>query len=180
MLIILLGIILVFAILVGIYIAFAIFLNKFNLLVYKQKTALAWIPICNIYLLGKLTVNKTVGWILVVTSFLTTKYTVTINNISKVYTFLPTKLNYIVQGIYNVAVIGLLVYGIIKYNELKEKSKIEAISEQPVQATPPVQQAQPVQQTQSVQVAPPVQPFQQVQSSQTISTEQEEQTTDIL
>ena len=61
------------AIVIAIYIATAIFLNKFNKLVYGKGTAKAWIPIANIYLLGKLTVNKFVGWILVACIFFNSK-----------------------------------------------------------------------------------------------------------
>ena len=64
----------IFLIIIGIYVAQAIFLNKFNKLVHGKGTALAWIPICNIYLLGKLTINKIVGWVLVACILITGTY----------------------------------------------------------------------------------------------------------
>ena len=55
---------LLFVIVPIIHILLGIFLNKFNKLVYGEGSILAWFPIFNLYLLGKLTVNKYVGWIL--------------------------------------------------------------------------------------------------------------------
>ena len=47
-----------------IYILVGILLNKLNKVMYGKGTALAFIPFCNVYLLGKLTINKIVGWVL--------------------------------------------------------------------------------------------------------------------
>ena len=57
-------IVLIILIVIAIYVAEAIFLNKLNKKIYGQGTALAWIPIANIYLLGKLAFNKAVGFAL--------------------------------------------------------------------------------------------------------------------
>ena len=103
--------------------AIAIFLNKFNKLVYGKGTALAWIPICNVYLLGKLTVNKLVGWILVVCVFLTGSYTTTVNEVTTVHTILPENISSVVSTIYGLATFVLLIYAIVKYNKLKKASK---------------------------------------------------------
>lgn len=102
------------------YARLAIFLNKFNQLVYHKKTALAQIPICNIYLLGKLAVNKIVGYILVVFVFLNANYTITVNGVSTTCKILPSPISNIFQVIYDLAIIGLLIYAIIKYNKLKK------------------------------------------------------------
>lgn len=112
--------ILVFVIVIGIYVGFAMFLNKFNQLVYNKKTALAWIPICNIYLLGKLAVNKIVGYVLVILVFLNANYTVTVNGVSTTYKILPGPISNIFQIIYDLAIIVLLIYAIVKYNKLKK------------------------------------------------------------
>ena len=42
------------------------FLNKFNKLIYGKFTVMSLIPIFDIYLLGKLTINKVFGLILVI------------------------------------------------------------------------------------------------------------------
>ena len=103
-----------------IYIAQAVFLNKFNKLVYGKGTAMAWIPIFNIYLLGKLTFNKLVGWILVICSFLTTKTTTTVNGVvTSEFTILPQNIIPIFQAVYSVIIIVLFIYAIIKYFKIK-------------------------------------------------------------
>ena len=115
------GIIIVaFLIIIGIYVAIAIFLNKFNKLVYGKGTALAWIPICNVYLLGKLAVNKIVGWVLVVCVFLSASYTTTVNDVTTVHTLLPEGISNVVSTIYSLATFVLLIYAIVKYNKLKK------------------------------------------------------------
>ena len=105
---------------IGIYVAQAIFLSKFNKLVNGKGTPMAWIPIANIYLLGKLTVNKIVGWILVICSFLTGTVTTTINGNETTHTILPEGLNSIVSTSYSISVIGLFIYAIVKYKRLKK------------------------------------------------------------
>ena len=46
-------------ILIILWIIEGIIINKLHKEMYGKATALAWVPFCNIYLLGKLTVNKT-------------------------------------------------------------------------------------------------------------------------
>lgn len=58
-------VIFVLAIVIVIYVVESLLLNKFNKLIYGQGTALAWIPIANTWLLGKLVFNKLGGWILI-------------------------------------------------------------------------------------------------------------------
>ena len=150
----------VFAILIIIYVAQAIFLNKLNKLIYGKGTAMAWIPIANLYLLGKLTVNKIVGWILVICPFLTGTTTTTINGVETTSTFLPEKLNSIITTVHSFAVLALFAFAIIKYINLKKEvnnsseNEVEETTEpiaQPVTNTvvQPVQQPieQPIQET---------------------------------
>ena len=113
--------VIILIVVLAIYIAVSIFLNKFNKLVYGTGTALAWIPICNVYLLGKLTFNKIVGWVLVACIFLTASYSTTINGVTKTYTILPSNISDTVEDIYGLAVFILLIYAIIKYNKLKKE-----------------------------------------------------------
>lgn len=93
------------------YALFGVFLCKLNTLVNGKGTMLAWVPICNIYLLGKLAVNKVVGWILVIGTFL-----IGIMRFSDV----PSEsISSIVFKIYNIIILGLFIYAVIKYFKLK-------------------------------------------------------------
>lgn len=114
--------IIIFVIAIILYIVQAIFLNRFNKLVYGKGTALAWIPICNIYLLGKLTFNKTIGWILVICSILSSSFKITINGVTTTHSILPEDLSDMLSLVYSIAVIGLFVYAIVKYIRLKNNS----------------------------------------------------------
>ncbi len=106
--------IIVFVLAIVIYIAYGIFLNRFNKLLYGKGTPIAWIPIANLYLLGKLTFNKSVGWILVVLSFLTAETTTTVNGEVKTqHALIPG------GGILSLVEFGLFIYAIIKYNKIK-------------------------------------------------------------
>lgn len=82
-----------------IYIITSIFLNKLNKLMYGKGTPMAWIPIFNIYLLGKLTVNKLVGWILIVCIFITGSYSTTVNGVETTHDILPKGINSVVSTI---------------------------------------------------------------------------------
>jgi len=110
-----------FLVILAIYIGCAIFLNKFNKLVYGKGTPMCWIPFANIYLLGKLTVNKIVGWILIICIILSTEFTVTINGVSTQGTILPAGISLIVSTLYGIAVFVLFIYAIVKYNKLKKE-----------------------------------------------------------
>ena len=109
-----------FAFIIGIYVLQGIFLTKFNKLINGKGTPLAWIPICNIYLLGKLSINKIVGWILVVCAVITAKYTVTINGVQTVYTILPKNITSFITSLYSATILILFIYSIIKYNDIKK------------------------------------------------------------
>ena len=121
--ILILAIIAIFVI--GIYVLEGIFLTKFNKLVYKKGTPMAWIPIVNLYLLGKLTFNKIVGWILVIALFLNVRFTVTIGNQTISKSLLPDSIASIFSVVYNLAVLGIFIYAIIKYFNLKKTQNSE-------------------------------------------------------
>ncbi len=110
---------------IGVYIVEGIFLSKLNKLMYGKGTPLAWIPICNTYLLGKLTINKIVGWILVGCVALTANYTITINGVETTKSLLPASIVSIISPIYSLATFGLLIYAIIKYFDLKKKTNTQ-------------------------------------------------------
>lgn len=102
-----------------IYVVQAIFLSKFNKLVSGRGTAMGWVPIANIYLLGKLTFNRLVGWILVVLIFSTATLTVTINGVENKYKLFSDDVNMVVSRFLALLILGLFIYAIIKYVDLK-------------------------------------------------------------
>ena len=102
-------------VLIIIYIILGIYLNKLNYILYGKKTPMAWIPIVNIYLLGKLTFNKIVGWILIGCMFLQSETTVTINGVSKTSSFLPENIKEPFSKVFSIVCVLLIIYSIIKY-----------------------------------------------------------------
>jgi|GEM_PF-1755668 len=104
------------------YILFSIFLNKFNKLVYGKQTVMAWLPLFNVYLFGKLTINKAFGWLLVIGSFLTFSTTTNVNGIEKTSSILPSKIMPIYSSIYYLVSFIVLILGIVKYFRLKKEN----------------------------------------------------------
>lgn len=104
---------------IAIYVVIAIFLNKFNKLVYGKGTPMCFIPFANVYLLGKLAVNKMVGWALIIGFFLTGRLTITVNNYETVYRFLPENISHIFFKIEGLIILALLIYAVVRYFEIK-------------------------------------------------------------
>lgn len=115
--------IIILVIVIIIYIVIGIFLNKFNKLKYGKGTPMAFIPLVNIYLLGKLTISKPVGLILVFIPLLTGTFTTNINGVENSYTLLPADINSKVNAVYNLVTLGLLIYAIVLYFKLKKEQK---------------------------------------------------------
>ncbi len=106
---------------IAIYIAVGIFLNKFNKLVYGKGTPMAFIPIVNIYLLGKLTFNKKVGLIITVPIILTGTFNITVNGVETSYTLFPDNISNMVSNIFSLIYLGLFIYAIYLYFKLKKE-----------------------------------------------------------
>lgn len=106
-----------------IYICIALFLNRLNKLIYGKGTWMSFIPIFNIYLLGKLTINKIAGFILVLSIFLTSYYSTTINGVEKVYAILPSDIRIMVGSFSSIITFILFIYAIIKSKGLKKNKK---------------------------------------------------------
>lgn len=88
--------------------------------------------------------------------FLTATYTTSFNGVENTYTILPGDINSVLSPLYNLAVLGLFIYAIIKYRRLKNGS-VESNQQQPqVQQAAPEQPVQP--QVQQVVPEQPVQP----------------------
>ncbi len=159
-----------------IYIIMGITLFKFNKLKFGKGTALAWIPICNIYLMGKLTINKLVGWILVVGMFATGTSTVTINGDATTYSFLPQSIAPAFNTLYGIFTFIIFIMMLVKYFSLKKEKKNEnnaqPVMEQPItQTVEPQPVVQPVMEqpiTQTVEPQPVVQPVMEQPITQTV------------
>lgn len=109
----------VILIVIAIYVVEGIFLFKLNKVMYGKGTPMAFIPFANTYLLGKLTVNKTIGWILVIGSIVTSNASITLNGEKQSLSLLPAPLSSIVGGIISIANLGLFIYAIVKYFNIK-------------------------------------------------------------
>jgi len=110
-----------------VYIISSIFLNKLNKLIFGKGTALAWIPIANIYLLGKLTVNNIFGWVLIFWMIIQSSYTTTINDVPTTRTILPEVISKPVSILFYITIIILIICAIGKYINLKKKPKVQAV-----------------------------------------------------
>ena len=106
---------------IALYVLQGIFLSKLNKLMYGKGTALAWIPFCSTYLLGKLTINKIVGYVLVGLNLLTITITTSINGFEKKISILPQNINSVLSNLLNITIVALLIYAIVKYLQLKKE-----------------------------------------------------------
>lgn len=135
-------------ILIILWIIEGIIINKLHKEMYGKATVLAWVPFCNIYLLGKLTVNKTVGWALAISKILTYTITTTVNGVQKTYSILPSSISTLLSGIVGIITFCLLIYAIVKYKRLEKSNNIQNqtnIAQQPTYQQPVPQQQVPQQ-----------------------------------
>ncbi len=107
-------------ILITCYAILAVFLNNFNKKVYGTSTVMAWIPFANIYLLGKLTFNKDVGYGLIALFLLSGTLKMTFDKIS-ITLSLPNVLQITLGAIFAGTFIATLIYGVQKYSDLENK-----------------------------------------------------------
>ena len=112
------------------YLGISIVLNKLNKVIYKKSTVMAFLPIFNFYLLGKLTVNKIVGWLLVIATLITSSFIVSINGSESTYTILPNSTSAFISAITSVMIIFLFIFAIIKYNKIKDRKFKEKVLEE--------------------------------------------------
>lgn len=112
--------ILILVIAIAFYVTAGIVLFKLNRIIYGTGTPMAWIPFCNIYLLGKLTFNKCVGWILIILGIFSSTFQFTINGQNVISgTILPSEIIPIISTGYSIVVIILFIYAIVKYIRLR-------------------------------------------------------------
>lgn len=106
---------------IAIYVAVGIFLNKLNKLIYGKGTPMAFIPLVNTYLLGKLTVGKPVGLVLVFAMLLTGTFTTNVNGVENSYTLFSADISSKISTIVNIVTFGLFIYAIFLYFKLKKE-----------------------------------------------------------
>ena len=105
------------------YAGLAIFLSKFSKKVYGEPSVMAWIPFANIYLLGKLTFSKDVGYGLVALFLLSCTLTLRIDKTTIILS-LPSILQMILGAVFAGAFVAVFIFGIKKYGRLNNtKSK---------------------------------------------------------
>lgn len=139
-----------------------IIINKLHKEMYGKATVLAWVPFCNIYLLGKLTVNKTVGWALAISKILTYTITTTVNGVQKTYSILPSSISTLLSGIVGIITFCLLIYAIVKYKRLEKSNNIQNqtnIAQQQMYQQPVPQQQVPQQTVMFQQPQQPINSF---------------------
>ena len=103
------------------YVALAIFLTNFSKKIEGKPNIMAWIPFSNIYLLGKLTFSKDVGYGLLALLILSCTLTLKIDRMTIILS-LPSVLQMILGAAFAGAFVAVLIFGIRKYEKLnKEK-----------------------------------------------------------
>lgn len=104
------------------YILLGFFLNKFNVLMGNKKTIIAYIPLMNIYLLGKLAVDDFFG-IAMALYFIVANgtYSITLDSISINGSFLSGNFGLIMKIIYDVLLLIVIIYALYKYFYMKNK-----------------------------------------------------------
>ena len=136
------------------YVFMGVFLGKLNKLIYGKGTPMAWIPLLNTYLMGKLVVNKVFGIILVIIPFIISfipgadisNTHTTIQNGVQTTVSTSTSLNTILLLIYSLVCLVIFVLAVVKYFKLKKNRVTPMETETPnvTMPTPPIGSPAPV------------------------------------
>ena len=102
-----------------IYILWGLFLSSFNKLIEGKGTILGFIPICNLYLLGKLTFNSFMGLILVLASFVVTALTAKVNGAYVLEKYIPKEYFDQLLTYYSIVILAVFLIAIMKYLGLR-------------------------------------------------------------
>lgn len=95
------------------YVVEGIILTKLNKAMYGKGTALAWIPLVKIYLLGKLTINETAGYVMLAVNI--------------VNLFLPEDISELISSVYGPLEFALFVYAFIKSFNVKKSDTVVSV-----------------------------------------------------
>ena len=135
-------------VLLFLYFMFGRFLNKLNYVLYGKHSILAWIPFFNIYLLGKLTINRFMGLMLAILNIIPNilwyeKKCLNGYCINNTMFLLPDDVNLIITLITLITIVLLYIYAHFKYKKVltsldmvrtylnnKEKNNNSAIKKQ--------------------------------------------------
>ena len=88
---------------------FAVFLNRINNIKYGKTTIIAWIPILNIYLLGKLAINVVVGFLLMIALLFGICISFNIKGLESIHNILPKEYVLPYQIVFGVIFIILII-----------------------------------------------------------------------
>lgn len=102
--------------------ALAVFLYGFSRKVEGEPNIMSWIPLANIYLLGKLTFNKDTGYILVALLILSCTLTLQIDKTTIVLS-MPGIVQVVLGAIFAGAFVVVLIFGVRKCTRLEESTK---------------------------------------------------------
>lgn len=112
--------ILVLSFVLIVYIILGVVLTKLNKKIYGKATILAWLPFFNIYLLGKLTIGRLMGFVLVFFSLLGTRYEFSNGGNTVIYVIIPDFLRPYYLVFYALIIISLFICAIVKLNKLSK------------------------------------------------------------
>lgn len=136
------------------YVFMGVFLGKLNKLIYGKGTPMAWIPLLNTYLMGKLVVNKVFGIILVLIPFIISfipgadisNTHTTVQNGVQTTVSTSTSLNTILLLVYSLICLVIFVLAVVKYFKLKKNrvTPIETETPNVTMPTPPIGSPAPV------------------------------------
>ena len=112
----------VIVIFIILYILLGIFLNKFNELLGNKKTIIAYVPIMNIYLLGKIAVDDFFG-IAMSLYFIVAhgNYSIKIGDTSISGNFLSGNFGLVMRIVYDILLLTVLIYLVYKYFYMERK-----------------------------------------------------------
>lgn len=103
-----------------VYIILGVVLTKLNKKIYGKATILAWLPFFNIYLLGKLTIGRLMGFVLVFFSLLGTRYEFSNDGNTVIYVIIPDFLRPYYLVFTALIIISLFICAIVKLNKLSK------------------------------------------------------------
>lgn len=117
---------LLFIVIFILYMLFGWLLTSINKLMYNKNTSLAWLPIINIYLLGKLARGRFTGILLLIINILLLSYPTIEHGKIVMHNIIPKNIQSIISIIYTVIIILFVVYAVIKYSRLKTENSMIA------------------------------------------------------
>lgn len=112
------------AIVIILFFITSITLSKYNVKKNGYYSVLAWIPFARLYLLGKFTIHKLFGFLLMIGIILSGKIILDVDGVEKTYSFLPENIRIIV--FYTTITIETFLFALLffKYEKRKQRKEI--------------------------------------------------------